>query len=443
MRTSRPRSVSGILAALVVLLAVASCDAPTATDPVVEPPLPPKPSYSLDPTAITVHPLPDGGVFSVAWALNDAGWAAGYLHTSAPHIAVVWIPEGEGPDSYRMRDLSALAGGYPGIAWDVNNHNEVAGYMTLQDGVTRVFVWSEAMGFIFLEPALPSLYYPVALNDHRQVVSYPRALWTVHDDGAYEHTSLPDGAFVPYDITRSGVVVGGGSGGAFRWSAEDGLTWLGDNYSYAFAAGECGPIAGYSHNQAAAWTEVGESRLSTPAPDHRYSFVYGVADGGWITGVAGDMENDALLWTDVDAEPIVLPHLGIRYSVGLDVNQTGLATGVSLIEGTRYNAVIWDLGGRPPPCGPETTEEWIEYTEELIDQLLDAGDLTGGQANALTTKLERALDSLARGNERAATNQIGAFINQVEALVRSGRITAEEGDALIAAAQEALAAMGG
>ena len=105
--------------------------------------------------------------------------------------------------------------------------------------------------------------------------------------------------------------------------------------------------------------------------------------------------------------------------------------------------MIWDLGATPPPCGPQTTEEWIEYAEELIEQALADGDLTGGQANALTGKLEGALDALARGNDRAAVNKIGAFINQVDALVRSGRITAEEGNALVTAAQAALEAMGG
>ena len=46
--------------------------------------------------------------------------------------------------------------------------------------------------------------------------------------------------------------------------------------------------------------------------------------------------------------------------------------------------------------------------------------------------------SVEKGNTTAAANQLNAFINQVEAFVAAGILTAEEGDALIATAKTIL-----
>lgn len=48
--------------------------------------------------------------------------------------------------------------------------------------------------------------------------------------------------------------------------------------------------------------------------------------------------------------------------------------------------------------------------------------------------LEAAQRSLARGNRKAATNQLNAFIHEVEALKRGGRLDAATADELIAMA---------
>lgn len=64
-----------------------------------------------------------------------------------------------------------------------------------------------------------------------------------------------------------------------------------------------------------------------------------------------------------------------------------------------------------------------------------ANDFTQGERVSLVTKLIGALASLERGHEKTATNNLGAFINEVEAMERSGRIPSGDADALIAAAE--------
>jgi ribosomal protein S20 len=83
-------------------------------------------------------------------------------------------------------------------------------------------------------------------------------------------------------------------------------------------------------------------------------------------------------------------------------------------------------------------DEQIDVLIDLVDALEADGVINGGQANSLRAKLEAAQQSVEKGNTTAAANQLNAFINQVEAFVAAGILTAEEGDALIATAKTIL-----
>jgi endonuclease G len=71
------------------------------------------------------------------------------------------------------------------------------------------------------------------------------------------------------------------------------------------------------------------------------------------------------------------------------------------------------------------------------------GMVNGGTAQSMIAKLRAASNSLDRGNTTAASGQLGAFINEVEAMVGSGRLSQAQGDALTAAARTILASFGG
>jgi hypothetical protein len=61
------------------------------------------------------------------------------------------------------------------------------------------------------------------------------------------------------------------------------------------------------------------------------------------------------------------------------------------------------------------------------------------QANTLLAKLDAAAASAERGNIGAAANQLGALKHQIDAMYRSGRITEQQYDNLIATADQRLA----
>ncbi len=84
----------------------------------------------------------------------------------------------------------------------------------------------------------------------------------------------------------------------------------------------------------------------------------------------------------------------------------------------------------------KTSQEQIGlFLIDPVDALVAEHYLNQGEGSALIAKLEAAVNQLDRDNVTAALNQLQAFINQVNALVQSGRLTAEQGAALIGAAQ--------
>jgi hypothetical protein len=89
-----------------------------------------------------------------------------------------------------------------------------------------------------------------------------------------------------------------------------------------------------------------------------------------------------------------------------------------------------------------TTAVFVFAPQELIRSLIDeiealreAGVLNDGQANSLIVKLESAIKNLDKGKAKTALNNLNAFMNQVQAFIKGGVLTPEEGQSLNAAAE--------
>jgi DNA/RNA endonuclease G (NUC1) len=77
----------------------------------------------------------------------------------------------------------------------------------------------------------------------------------------------------------------------------------------------------------------------------------------------------------------------------------------------------------------------------IIDALAANGKISAGIANSLRSKLDAAAAALDRGNDTAARSQLGALVNEIDALTRSRRLDAVDAAALetaIAALTESL-----
>jgi hypothetical protein len=59
--------------------------------------------------------------------------------------------------------------------------------------------------------------------------------------------------------------------------------------------------------------------------------------------------------------------------------------------------------------------------------------LNAGQKNSLTAKLNAAAASASRGDTRACNNQLNAFLNELQAYVNTGKVSAGDAATLRAA----------
>ena len=77
-----------------------------------------------------------------------------------------------------------------------------------------------------------------------------------------------------------------------------------------------------------------------------------------------------------------------------------------------------------------------------MQALATAGSLNNGQANALTSPLQKAENYLSAGNAKGAINQLQAFISNAKLLI-SGVLTSAQGQPLIDAANAVILSLGG
>lgn len=82
----------------------------------------------------------------------------------------------------------------------------------------------------------------------------------------------------------------------------------------------------------------------------------------------------------------------------------------------------------------QTSQEATEDLIQTIDNWIVEGTLDVGQANALSSKLEAAIQSADQGNTNTAVNKLQAFANHVEAQ-RGKKLTQEQADVLLASVQ--------
>ena len=84
------------------------------------------------------------------------------------------------------------------------------------------------------------------------------------------------------------------------------------------------------------------------------------------------------------------------------------------------------------------SEAWVAV--ELIQQLVADGTIKPGNGNSLSVKLEAAISALARGDNKAAAGQLKALLNEIDAMVKSGRLSLLNANALRAALEGIIAA---
>ena len=145
-------------------------------------------------------------------------------------------------------------------------------------------------------------------------------------------------------------------------------------------------------------------------------------------------------------EPVSFPVAGYVGSA-FELHPVQRQSADALARGSTFDLLTgtFDVAGRTTAVfvTMRSPVEQIDVIIGTIEDLLADGKLNGGQANSLIKKLENAQAKIERGQTGVAINQLMAFINEVESLVAEGVLSASDGAALIEAARNVIAALGG
>jgi DNA/RNA endonuclease G (NUC1) len=242
-------------------------------------------------------------------------------------------------------------------------------------------------------------------------------------DGPYAST---EGSAV--SLSAAGSFDGGGTITSYAWSFGDGQSGSGASVSHTYAQDGSYPVRLIvTDNLGVADTSFTTASVSNVAPiiesfagatllpGETYSANGSFADPGSDPWSATVNYGDGSGWSTspLDGKSFTLAHIynvPAMYQVEVRVSDDDVTSSRKQIV-----TVITQQQGLEPASG-------------MIQSLAGSGGINAGNVNSLTSKLYAAQVQLQQGNSTAAANQLSALINELDAMVRSGRLTA--GDAL-------------
>ena len=133
-----------------------------------------------------------------------------------------------------------------------------------------------------------------------------------------------------------------------------------------------------------------------------------------------------------------------------EVDTTGVNTTDVELFGKSYEGYLWaNVSGLSlfgiagfTNEGPPTPDEMYEELREIIIGYYDAGILNKGRANSLLQKVDASQHQWQeKGTSMAATNILEALVKEVMSMLKSGLLTGDEGEMLMAKANEIITAI--
>jgi probable HAF family extracellular repeat protein len=325
-----------------------------------------------------VLPLPPNVQANLATAfgqaINETGSVAGYIEGPfdgnwfTVSRAMLWTTAG-------VQNLGVLPPGSPSqrsYATDLNDGGMVTGWGTTHSstglccGVVRGFRWTSAGGMQPLVPPSPSDYVLTrgyAINTHGHVAgmvtdaagAFHAAVWTDPGVAPVVIGSLTDAT--AYDINDAGQVVGAHSGGAFIWSAQNGVTvlpTLGGAWTYASGINNQGVVVGMSEladgtQRPFRWTAAGGMENLGLPPGATYGSARAITETGriivtadFVDAATGDVTSRLFLLADGQWIDLGPAGFGSTYAGGINETlqiagsgQTGQTAGL--------DAIRWDV----------------------------------------------------------------------------------------------------
>jgi len=397
----------------------------------------------------TITDLGTGGyAFSRADGISDTGYIIGTLQTTGQYDhAALWDPSGNLTDlgmggAVDVNDVGVVVGfgcntlhaakwdpsgactllgnlgGTYSAALDINEQGLIVG-----DSYTTTSV-DDVHGFLFQNGTLLDLHLLATdlASAERSVAQFINESGTIA--GMARFPGLEDEPFL-YDVAANVLTRPG-------WPASD------CTYVHVRSLNEvdqmlvvCGS-ADFANEDAYLWNGqayafVGPSLQLYEARLNDLGMVVANDYSGCANGQCG------YVW--MNGERVDLPPAtGGGTTFASDINDSGEVSGGYVTSSGNLHAALWSIQILPP-----TPQDDIEDVADEVDTLVDNGTLSGGEGNSLDAKLDAATRKLDEGKCKPAQQMLQAFIQQVQAMMASGRLTPAEGQPLIDAANAILA----
>jgi hypothetical protein len=393
-----------------------------------------------------------------AYQMNDRGDLVGALVPPLPGVSLYAFIPGSGGPVITLPSPVEL-----GVLFALNEVGVAAGQIRelLPSGAiaARPFRWAPGVE-LEIGPFLPGptgapavIVNVIGLNDAGTVVgSYGDLIlenlpyrWSVT---GMELLSAAGGFGFANDINSTGLTVGTltgsslpfiGLNGVF-WSAAGALTFRPDAKSihHINEAGQTSGV-GLTPGCLALWDADGSVLWQSPCGAVPAVVDLGLNDLGHLL-YYGPADDDPVLAYRLKVEGFAPARLPAWPAAGTTTAAAAL-NNVGRIVGYARNAMISDYEPlywtyRIEPIPPD---ELVEDLVDAVDAAEAAGALGAGNANALRAKLDAVSRHLAAGRCEAAANVLSAFVNQVNALEESGRLSSAAAEELRAAAEAAVA----
>jgi uncharacterized membrane protein len=349
--------------------------------------------YSVDPWGIRAfvrtsdeivsrlnNPLPAPATSSWASGLNEAGWAVGGGPSSGGGVALLWWPPG-------YSTIAILSGySYYGEARDTNDYVQgngdsapvVVGSQTLSASYTSAVCW----GCV--------------------------DIWTPLDLGELEPNT---------DRYANGV--------------NDINHIVGESCSAAYC-------------RAFLWTAATDMTELAGLPGNTHTTAQDINESDWVAGTSEvDGSERAVVWSPAGQVFELPTQAGAVSSNANAVNENGWVVGWTRIcteetDGECSEEVDHATLWRPLASPPRSPAELILELASEVEALEAAGVLNKGQANSLLAKLGAAYKKIEKSQPAVAVYQLEAFVNEVEAMLRSQRLSLEQAQPLLDLAQQAI-----
>jgi hypothetical protein len=364
-------------------------------------------------------------------AANDVGQVIGYYVVDSSDLndygkAFLWTPTTPNGTTGTLIDVDPTLGG---PAYGINSSGQVTFGSAIPFSGLTVQLWTPNTpnGQVGTNSPLPYFEYH-GLNDQGQVGGdgyTGNALFPGHRVGIWTPTT-PNG-----------------SSGAFTFIEDlnpDGWSSFGDINAGGQVVGQYTTTVSsgsFLYGHAFVWTPSTPNGTTGVMVDidpnpNRSSFATRINDQGDVVGFYSELTNGSYVQKPFiyhagqfkDLNSFLPANSGIVLQAAYGLNNRGQIAALGTINGT-YSAFL---------VSPIKTDAAVVDLEVNVNTLVFNGALLPANGQSLYAKLKSAQQKINNGDNAGAITDLNAFINQVKAFIKTGKLSQSDGQALIDAA---------